>query len=102
MKRLQRGAAVLALLALAFVTVTGWVAKASETSPKWDLPSLSERIKVHETLRLLAQLGYAAVVDPTMKVDIEGAIRGFQRDHNLPVDGKVTEVLLVTLRDAKR
>jgi peptidoglycan hydrolase-like protein with peptidoglycan-binding domain len=41
-------------------------------------------------------------VDDTIKIDIEGAIRDFQRDHNLPVDGKVTDGLLATLRNTKQ
>ncbi len=70
--------------------------------PKPELPPLSERIKIHETLRLLIELGYDAAVDDTMKINIAGAIRDFQRDHNLPVDGKVTDDLLATLRNAKQ
>ncbi len=70
--------------------------------PKPELPPLSERIKIHETLRLLIELGYDAAVDDTMKINIEGAIREFQRTQNLPVDGKVTDDLLATLRNAKQ
>ncbi len=70
--------------------------------PKPELSPLSERIKIHETLRLLIELGYDAAVDDTMKINIAGAIRDFQRDHNLPVNGKVTDGLLATLRNAKQ
>jgi len=37
-----------------------------------------------------------------MKINIAGAIRDFQRDHSLPVDGKVTDGLLATLRNTKQ
>ncbi len=70
--------------------------------PKPELPPLSERIKIHKTLRLLIELGYEAAVDDTMKINIAGAIRDFQRDHNLPVDGKVTDGLLAILRNVKQ
>ncbi len=102
MKRLTDGAAAMAIAMLALAMLIAGDAKASELSPNLELPPLSERIKIHETLRLLTELGYDAVVDDTMKINIGGAIRDFQRDHNLPVDGKVTDGLLATLRNAKQ
>ena len=102
MKRPTTGAAAMAMTTLALVTVIAGGARASELPPKLELPPLSERIKIHETLRLLTKLGYDAAVDDKMQINIEGAIRDFQRDHDLPVDGKVTDGLLVTLRNAKQ
>ncbi len=102
MKRLTVGAAAMAITTLALAMVIAGDATAFKLPPKLELPPLSERIKIHETLRLLIKLGYDAAVDDTMKINIEGAIRDFQRDHNLPVDGKVTDGLLATLRNAKQ
>ena len=83
-KRLTDGAAAMAITMLALAMVIAGNAKASELPPKLELPPLSERVKIHETLRLLTELGYDAAVNDTMKINIEGAIRDFQRDHNLP------------------
>lgn len=74
---------------------------ASQLANKQDLPPLSDRVKTHEALRLLSELGYdAGAVDATMALNIEMAIREFQRTHNLPIDGKVTDDLLTALRNA--
>ena len=102
MKKPTMGTAARAMTALALMTATAGGARAAELSPKPELPPLSERVKVHETLRLLAESGYDAAVGNRMKINIEGAIRDFQRDHNLPVDGKVTDGLLFTLRNARQ
>ncbi len=76
------------------VTASGLPAKPS-------FPSLSDRVKTHEALRLLAELGYRpGVVDDSMTINIEGAIRDFQRSRNLPVDGKISDGLLAALRAA--
>lgn len=75
---------------------------ASGLPAKPSFPPLSDRVKTHEALRLLAGLGYRpGVVDGTMAINIEGAIRDFQRSHNLPADGKMTDGLLTALREAE-
>ncbi len=102
MTRLTGAAAAMAITTLALAMVFAGDARASTLPPKLELPPLSERIKIHETLRLLTELGYDAAVNDTMKINIEGAIREFQRAQNLPVDGKVTDDLLATLRNAKQ
>lgn len=102
MKILTSGVAATAIAVLASAMVGAGNAKASTSPSKPELPPLTEGVKVHETLRLLIKLGYDAAVNDTMTIDIEGAIRDFQRDHNLPVDGKVTDGLLTTLRNAKQ
>ena len=76
-------------------------AQATESSSRPTLPPLAERVKTHEALRLLAKLGYnSGAVDGTMVINIAGAIRDFQRAHNLAVDGKVTDELVAALRKA--
>ena len=103
MKRLTVGTAAMAITTLALAMVSAGGAMAIELSPKPELPPLSERIKVHEALRLLAELGYdPGAVDDTMHINIDGAIRNFQRTHDLPVDGKVTDSLMTILRNAKQ
>jgi|GEM_PF-6660845 len=68
-----------------------------------ELPPLTERVKIHEAYRLLVKLGYdEGIVDASMKTGIEDAIREFQRVNTLPIDGKVTEGLLASLRTAKQ
>jgi len=82
---------------------SGAAAWASGSPPKQVFPPLNERVKTHEALRLLTGLGYdAGAVDRTMTINIKGAIRDFQVSHNLPVDGMVTDGLLVRLRSAEK
>ncbi|MDH3231025.1 MAG: peptidoglycan-binding protein [Alphaproteobacteria bacterium] len=89
-------------LAVAVLAMAGG-ALAAELAPQPELPPLSERVKTHEALRLLADLGYdSGAVDGTMTANIAGAIREFQRARNLPVDGKVTDGLLAALRSASQ
>lgn len=90
--------------AAAVLMLAGGVgATAAEPSKALQLPPLAERVKTHEALRLLAELGYEpGVVDRMMTANIAGAIREFQRSRNLPVDGRVTDELLAALRDARR
>ncbi len=96
-RRLVWGLAAILLLVLyaGAVTASGLPAKPS-------FPPLSDRVKTHEALRLLAGLGFhPGTVDSTMTINIEGAIRDFQRTHNMPADGKMTDGLLAALRDAE-
>jgi hypothetical protein len=91
------------IAAVLLVMVSGAGAWASSSPSKQEFPSLLERVKTHEALRLLTLLGYdAGAVDRTMTINIKGAIRDFQVSHNLPVDGMVTDGLLVQLRSAKK
>jgi len=94
----------LALAAATVVmTVGGGAAIAEEPVSRPELPPLSERVRTHEALRLLAELGYEpGAVDRDMTTNIAGAIREFQRSHGLPVDGKVADGLLTALRNAAR
>ena len=67
-----------------------------------EMPTLSVRIMTHEALRLLIKLGYdAGTVDATMTLNIDGAVRDFQRRHDLEVDGEITAALLANLRKAE-
>jgi peptidoglycan hydrolase-like protein with peptidoglycan-binding domain len=98
---LRRAGLALGLAAVALAILGAAGAQATESPSRPTLPPLSERVKTHEALRLLAKLGYdAGAVDSTMAINIAGAIRDFQRAHNLAVDGKVTDELMTALRDA--
>jgi len=89
-----------AVLLVAFVVVQAGVLSAQGQS---QLPPLTERVKMHEALRLLTKLGYdEGTVDATMKTGIQDAVREYQRVNALPVDGKVTDSLLASLRTAKQ
>jgi len=99
----RRNWLALASAAAVLSLVGGRVAGAEELLSKPELPPLAERVKTHEALRLLAELGYEpGTVDRMMATNIAGAIREFQRSHGLPVDGKVTDGLLTALRNARQ
>ncbi len=70
MKILTNGVAAMAITTLALAMVSAGKAKDSTLPSKLELPPLSERVKVHETLRLLIELGHDAAVNDTMKVNI--------------------------------
>lgn len=99
----RRNWLALASAAAVLLTVGGGGAVAEDPASKPELPPLSERVKTHEALRLLAGLGYEpGTVDRMMTTNLAGAIEAFQRSHGLPVDGKVTDGLLTALRNARQ
>jgi len=99
----RRNWLALASAAAVLSLVGGRAAVAEELLSKPELPPLAERVKTHEALRLLAELGYeSGTVDRNMTTNIAGAIRDFQRSQGLPVDGKVTDGLLTALRQARQ
>ncbi len=93
----------LALGIAAAVLLAGQGGTADAADGVSEMPTLSERIMTHEALRLLIKLGYdAGAVDATMTLDIDGAVRDFQRRHDLAVDGEITPALLASLRKAEQ
>ena len=101
MVSLRKIGVALGIAAAVLLTGPSGTADAADGTP--DMPTLSERIMTHEALRLLIKLGYdAGAVDATMTLDIDGAVRDFQRRHGLEVDGEITAALLASLRKAKQ
>ncbi len=87
----------------AAVLLAGLSGTATAANGTPERPTLSERIMTHEALRLLIKLGYdVGTVDATMTLNIDGAVRDFQRRHDLEVDGEITAALLANLRKAEQ
>lgn len=65
--------------------------------------SSTGRPTVHNTQRMLAQLGYRpGPIDGILHHRTRTAIRAFQSDHRLPADGRMTRQLVRELRDRAR
>ncbi len=71
-----------------------WAGPASDSSPQFDYNNASSREAVLEVQRALAQLGYFdGTIDGVLGPYTREAIRSFQSDAGLPVDGAVSEQL---------